>query len=113
MVSVESAGNLTTMRARSGRAESWLRAKQGIVASSTNGRGVNRSMDLSSDRQGLKRRALSRTIIGERRNSSCRSGIMLAQLNLPEGNNLLIYGAAAGGGFIVLILLLVLVFRRK
>jgi hypothetical protein len=38
---------------------------------------------------------------------------MLAQLNLPEGNNLLIYGAAAGGGFVVLILLLVLVFRRK
>jgi hypothetical protein len=38
---------------------------------------------------------------------------MLAQLNLPEGNNLLIYGAAAGGGLIVLILLLALVFRRK
>src|SRR4051794_11767787 len=38
---------------------------------------------------------------------------MLAQLNLPEGNNLLIYGAAAGGGLMLLILLLVLAFRRR
>jgi hypothetical protein len=39
--------------------------------------------------------------------------MLLAQLNLPEGNNLLIYGGAAGAGLLLLIGIVVLLFRRK
>jgi hypothetical protein len=39
--------------------------------------------------------------------------MLFAELNLPEGNDLLIYGGAAGGGLVVLVMICLVFFRGK
>ena len=39
--------------------------------------------------------------------------MLFGQLNLPEGNNLLIYGGVAAGVLLVLLILAMLMFRGK
>ena len=39
--------------------------------------------------------------------------MLFGQLNLTEGNNLLIYGGAAGGGLLVMVLICLVLFRGK